>query len=147
MLKYKGGDKVKGGYFWCIAEWEIVPVEGRNGILPGGQECSYVRVPVLLFLPAVLLVSGVYVIFLPFIGIAILLGLVVRKTAGALWAMARTVQEKTAESLQSAAKAPNAPAEEIPQEEEAPDSWQADTTTTDTISEEMEEEVLDARER
>ena len=68
----KGGNETKGGFYWKKGDWEIVTVEGKNGTLPGPEQAEYVRIPTLLFIPVILTMSVVYVVFLPFIGFAIL---------------------------------------------------------------------------
>jgi hypothetical protein len=72
MTTYRGGDTVKAGFYWNRGVWgaEVVPAGG--GTLPGGGEKTYVRLP----WPALLLVApimgGAFAMFLPFIGIAML---------------------------------------------------------------------------
>jgi hypothetical protein len=74
MTRYTGGDTVKAGFYWNRGRWaaEIVPPEG--GALPGGEDAQYIRVPwpVLLVLAPVM--GGAFAVFLPFIGIAMLIG-------------------------------------------------------------------------
>lgn len=72
MTTYRGGDEVKGGFYWKRGKLdaEIVPVEG--GKLPGAPDVAFVRVawPLLLVIAPVL--GGAFAMFLPFIGIAML---------------------------------------------------------------------------
>jgi hypothetical protein len=76
MLKHKGGEVVKGGFYWDQAQWRLEHVEGTSGALPGGRDARYARVPtVMLFLVAPLM-GALFVIFLPFIGFALLLGMI-----------------------------------------------------------------------
>jgi len=100
MLNHKGGDNTKGGFYLKKGEWEIVTVEGKNGILPGGVECEYIKLPALLFVPLVvpvLMVMGaLYVMFLPFIGFARLFAMIAKKTAKALAALAPALVAKHA---------------------------------------------------
>ncbi len=42
MLKYKGGQEAKGGFYLKKGEWEIATLEGKTAILPGGAECEYI---------------------------------------------------------------------------------------------------------
>ena len=76
MTTYKGGDDVKGGFYWKRGKLdaEIVPVEG--GKLPGGPDVTFVRVvwPALLVVAPVL--GGAFAMFLPFIGVAMLIAYV-----------------------------------------------------------------------
>ena len=76
MLKHKGGNPAKDGFYWKKGEWEMVTVQGKDGRLPGGMECEYVKVPGLLYVPIALTVSGLFVIFLPFIGFGMLFVLI-----------------------------------------------------------------------
>jgi hypothetical protein len=79
LKKYQGGANVKGGFYWNTAELEVVPVDGKNGTLPGGPTQNYLKVPALALIPLAIGFSALYVMFLPFIGFAMVLSLVVRK--------------------------------------------------------------------
>ena len=79
LKKYQGGASVKGGFYWNTAELEVVTVDGKNGPLPGGPTQNYLKVPVLALIPLAMGFSALYVMFLPFIGFAMVLSLVVRK--------------------------------------------------------------------
>ena len=68
----KGGSETKGGFYWKKGDWEIVTVEGKRGVLPGTEKAEYLRIPTILFIPVVLTISVVYVVFLPFVGFAML---------------------------------------------------------------------------
>ena len=48
MFKHKGGDVVKGGFYWNQANWHLENVEGKAGTLPGDADTRYARVPTLL---------------------------------------------------------------------------------------------------
>lgn len=84
MLGYRGGTRVRCGYYWSPAGWEVIPVPREGGHLPGGADHRYFRVPVGLLLLLAPVMGGVYVVFLPFIGFAMILRLAGRKTAEAL---------------------------------------------------------------
>lgn len=77
MKRYEGGAIVPPGLYWSPGRWEIKAVSGRGGVLEGDTSARYVRVPELL-LPLVLLLGavagGLYIVFLPLIGFALLLG-------------------------------------------------------------------------
>ncbi|HXZ87930.1 MAG TPA: hypothetical protein VEF07_05130 [Candidatus Binataceae bacterium] len=96
MISYKGGNPAKDGFYWKKGEWEIVTVEGANGKLPGGTECEYIKVPGLLFVPAAIALSVPFVIFLPFIGFAMLFVLAGRKVGGRLGVACRALAERLA---------------------------------------------------
>lgn len=84
MLRHHGGSRVKCGFYWNLAKWEIVTVPKEGGILPGALEHRYVRVPILLLLAFAPVMGGLYVTFLPFIGFAMVLGYAGRKTGEAI---------------------------------------------------------------
>ncbi len=92
--KYQGGANVKGGFYWNTREWRVVAVEGKKGTLPAGIECEYRRLPTLAFIPLALLLGGLYVVFLPLLGFAMLLSIGGRKMAGRLFALQRSLAQK-----------------------------------------------------
>ena len=72
MFRHRGGESVKGGYYWCRGSWRVEAVEGAAGMLPGDATREYVRVPVLLMIPFALVLSVAFVLFLPLIGFGVL---------------------------------------------------------------------------
>lgn len=84
MRKLEGTTAVKGGFYFNRNAWEIVVVPGKAGVLPGEPTTTYFKVPALgLFLLAPVM-GGLYVLFLPFIGFAMLfhqLGKLAARTA------------------------------------------------------------------
>jgi hypothetical protein len=72
MTKYTGGETVKAGFYWNRGAWgaEVIPPEG--GALPGGTEKTYVRIPWPALLVIAPIMGGAFAMFLPFIGIAML---------------------------------------------------------------------------
>lgn len=74
MTRYHGEDRVKGGLYWNLTRWQIVTIDGDGGVLPGEAETRYVRVPALMMLVLGPIMGGLYVMFLPFIGFAMILG-------------------------------------------------------------------------
>jgi hypothetical protein len=78
-MAHKGGSEIKGGFFWKKGDWEIVTVEGKRGVLPGTAKVEYLRIPTILFIPVALTISIAYVIFLPFVGFAMMAKVVTRK--------------------------------------------------------------------
>lgn len=73
MLKryrFSGGEHVKAGFYWNLREWEanIIPREG--GLLKGGQDSQYARIPLPILLFVAPLMGAAYAMFLPFIGFA-----------------------------------------------------------------------------
>jgi hypothetical protein len=75
----KGGNKAKGGLYWKKREWEIVTVEGKDGVLPGGGDTEYFRIPGTLFAPVALILGLAFYVFLPLLGFAMVLSLVAKK--------------------------------------------------------------------
>ena len=82
MTRYKGGDTVKAGFYWNRGKWgaEIVPVEG--GTLPGTDATAYNRIPWPALLIAAPVMGGAFALFLPFIGLAMLVQFGVRAITG-----------------------------------------------------------------
>jgi hypothetical protein len=79
----KGGAKVKAGFYWRRSQWEIVPLSGAGGVLPGGPEETYHRIPVLVMLAVAPIMGALFVVFLPFIGFALLLQYLAQSTVRA----------------------------------------------------------------
>ncbi len=95
MFKYSGGQTAKSGFYWNARTWAITMIERQGGALPGGAEDRYARIPVLAMLVVAPFMGAAYVMFLPFIGIAMVTDFVARRLgrgvrAGAL-AMAAAV--------------------------------------------------------
>lgn len=78
-MVHKGGRKAKGGLYWKKDEWEIVTVEGKSGTLPGTENIKYLRIPGTLFAPLALILGLALYLFIPLIGFAMLLSVVVKK--------------------------------------------------------------------
>jgi hypothetical protein len=73
MRRNAGGTKVPPGFYWNPSDWRIVTVEGEQGVLPGGQEEKYVKVPAAGMLALAPVLGLAFVIFLPFVGFAMVL--------------------------------------------------------------------------
>jgi len=69
----KGGTRVKAGFYWRRSRWEIVPLSGAGGVLPGGPDEIYHRIPILVMLAVAPIMGALFVVFLPFIGFALML--------------------------------------------------------------------------
>ncbi len=69
MLTYKGGHKVGKGTYWDIRNGHRVDV-AQEAVLPGGEASSYLRMPSGVMLLSGPIIGLFYVLFLPFIGIA-----------------------------------------------------------------------------
>lgn len=99
-MKHKGGSETKGGFYWKKGAWEVVTVEGKTGVLPGGQESEYIKLHGLLLLPVALIISIAYVVFLPVVGFAMIFGTLFKKIARAL--ARKSVPEQPVENGASA---------------------------------------------
>jgi len=82
MARYPGGTPVSGGYYWNPKQWTVTPVADEGAVLPGDASQGYVRIhwAVALFLAPVL--GGLFVVFLPFIGFAMLFEWMFQRLAG-----------------------------------------------------------------
>ena len=72
MKRYNGGTNAVGGYYWNTRTWKIATIEDEQGVLDGGPEDRFLRVPLPLMVPLALILSFLFVVFLPFIGLAML---------------------------------------------------------------------------
>jgi hypothetical protein len=69
MTTFTGTQQVERGLYLNLKRFSMTVLE-RRGTLPGTEEDTYRRVPVLLMLAVAPVVGLVYVIFLPFVGFA-----------------------------------------------------------------------------
>ncbi|MBI2835226.1 MAG: hypothetical protein HYX76_12450 [Acidobacteria bacterium] len=84
MLRYKAGERVKPGFYWSPKTWEVETVQATGVALPdGGRE--YLRISPLVFLMMAPLLGLAYVVFLPFVGFALVADYVGRR----LWQAGR----------------------------------------------------------
>ncbi len=72
MRQHESGEKVPGGFYWKQNNWEIEVVKGDEGTLPGNVDTTYVRIPTVAMLLGAPVMGGLFVIFLPFLGFAML---------------------------------------------------------------------------
>ncbi len=80
-IRHNGGEKVKGGNYWNVSTGERVTLS-REGILPGDSDTVYYKARPILILAAGPVLGLVYAAFLPFIGIAIVMTMLVKKLFG-----------------------------------------------------------------
>ncbi len=86
MLKKRtGGTNVRSGFYWNLRKWEMVTLPRQGGILPGGQDDQYLRIPVVALLLLAPMMGGLYVMFLPFIGFALVFSYLGRKTGAVVY--------------------------------------------------------------
>ena len=72
MARHIGGNPARSGYYWHPRKWSITPIPRPGGILPGGAADHYLRVPALVALLLMPILGGLFVVFLPVIGFALL---------------------------------------------------------------------------
>jgi hypothetical protein len=73
-MAHNGGTKVTYGFYWSAKAWDMAMIPAEGGLLPGGADRSYTRIPTVLFLLMAPLMGALYVVFLPFAGFALVLG-------------------------------------------------------------------------
>lgn len=83
-FKLTGGQTAKRGHYWNFSNGERVYIE-KEGILPGGDSDSYYRFPPLVAFVAAPFLGLLYAVFLPFIGIAMMLSVLGRRLFGGLF--------------------------------------------------------------
>jgi hypothetical protein len=71
MLTYKGGHTVGKGTYWEVRSGHRVDV-AQESVLPGGEAEKYLRMPVGVMLLSGPFIGLLFVLFLPFIGIAMI---------------------------------------------------------------------------
>ncbi len=79
MKRYTGNQVVKKGIYLSLTRRDLATIESDSDILPGASDERYVKIP-----PVAMIVLGpimglLYVIFLPFISFAMVLGLMAHK--------------------------------------------------------------------
>jgi hypothetical protein len=79
----KGGQTAAAGTYWNMANGERVDLE-QEGALPGNRQDMYIKAPAAMAIAAGPVLGLVFAMFLPFIGIAMTLGLVGRKLGEAV---------------------------------------------------------------
>ncbi|HEX5854466.1 MAG TPA: hypothetical protein VFZ57_02500 [Thermoanaerobaculia bacterium] len=77
----RGGNRVAGGFYVNRKTFDLVTVNGRKGVLPGDANDLYLKVPALAMVVAAPLLGAAFVIFLPFVGIALFAAAGLRKVA------------------------------------------------------------------
>jgi hypothetical protein len=79
----KGGHTVQAGTYWNMGNGERVDME-QEGVLPGSGQDMYIKAPAAMAIAAGPVLGLVFAVFLPFIGIAMTLGLIGRKIVEAV---------------------------------------------------------------
>ena len=79
MLRHRSGTEARSGFYWSLSRWTIVTMPKGGGVLPAGEARGYVKLPVLLLLALAPLMGGLYVMFLPCVGFAMVFSVAGRK--------------------------------------------------------------------
>ena len=77
-MAYTGGTTVKNGFYWSMQAWDMSMVPAEGGVLPGGSDRAYTRIPTFLFLLMAPFMGAAYVVFLPFAGFALVFSYALR---------------------------------------------------------------------
>ena len=70
---FTAGAMVKGGFYFNRDKLDLVAVSGKEGTLPGGEGQRFFRVPALAVVALAPVLGGLFVVFMPFIGFALVL--------------------------------------------------------------------------
>ncbi len=81
QIRHIGGDRVGKGNYWNFSTGDRVTMEAE-GTLPGNDETLYYKANPLVVLAAAPILGLIYAVFLPFIGIAMMLRVAVAKMMG-----------------------------------------------------------------
>lgn len=73
-MAHTGGTKVNYGFYWSAKAWDMAMVPAEGGLLPGGSDRRYARIPTGLFLLMAPLMGALYVVFLPVAGFVLVAG-------------------------------------------------------------------------
>lgn len=80
-MLYKGGEKVTQGTYWDIRTGTRIDA-AQDSVLPGTGDKNYIKASVTVMLLAAPVIGLLFAVFLPFIGIAMAIGLSVRRILG-----------------------------------------------------------------
>jgi hypothetical protein len=64
MARYSGGESVSAGMYWNLRSMNVVGLR-TAGVLPGGEELRYRRLPFVVLFLLMIVLGGVYILFLP----------------------------------------------------------------------------------
>ncbi|HEY7509952.1 MAG TPA: hypothetical protein VIG50_06840 [Vicinamibacteria bacterium] len=96
MTRWTGGSKVPAGFYWRKSAWEMVTLSGEGGVLPGGRDERYFKVPVLAMLALAPAMGAALVMFLPLMGFMMAGREIVRKARTAAGRPRATVPARKA---------------------------------------------------
>ena len=78
---FTAGSVVKGGFYFNRDKLDLVAVSGKEGALPDGDGQRYFRIPALAVVMLAPVLGGLFVVFMPFIGFALVLQHLARMSA------------------------------------------------------------------
>ena len=88
MTRYYGGDSVGAGMYWNVKGMNVVGLK-TEGVLPGGEELSYRRLPFFVLFLLMIVLGGVYVLFLPVLIICTMIYMVGVRVFGSVFLQMR----------------------------------------------------------
>ena len=103
MTRYEAGQQVAGGYYWNVKGWDIQTVSGEQGQLEGEEGAYFFKLPLVAMVPLAAAMSFAFVIFLPFIGFAMLVYALVRPVARFGYSLMHSTARTLAPDLQPGA--------------------------------------------
>jgi len=72
MARYAGGTQVSRGHYWGPGQWHLTSIDRDGQVLPGSASRRYLRVSWPAALLAGPLLAALFVLFLPFMALAML---------------------------------------------------------------------------
>jgi hypothetical protein len=81
MLTYKGGNRVESGTYWDLSSGQRIDV-ADEAVLNGDNSSTYLKISAGFMLLAGPIIGLLYVVILPFIGIATVTAVAARKVVG-----------------------------------------------------------------
>lgn len=91
MTRYHGNQQAKAGFYFNLTTWHVSTLSGEGGPLPGPDQARYLRLPLPVLIVVAPLMGAAFAMFLPFIGIAMVLDFVAKK----VWRAAREAAHGT----------------------------------------------------
>lgn len=89
MRRYRGRQWVKGGTYWNLVDGELITITEKGGLLPGEEQAFYIRAPLGAVMVLGPLAGLAYIIFLPLIGIVMVVNFLAHKTWEGMQALGR----------------------------------------------------------
>lgn len=83
MTRHSGGESVGAGMYWNLRSMSVVGLK-TAGVLPGGGDSTYRRLPFFILFPLMIVMGGVYILFLPVMIICTMIYMVGVRVFGSL---------------------------------------------------------------